>query len=255
MTTSEHDRDLAETISAYADVRPPRRGRIRTCASTRSGRCGTGARVTYVSGEIVGLRGPMGANDVFTPRDLVTLHVRSDEIVFESHARVLATGGHTMRILTERGLVAAERRAAPRIHASPFVMLTPLDGRPALRRRHNWSTFGRRMCDPVRLPARDREPVALDGDRTARERDDRPARSSGSGGPKPTAWFHAGIQFDPMPAADQGRSNDCSSSASARTTKPARARAPRGAPLARVAVSGNRAVHDVRAPDRDARLS
>jgi hypothetical protein len=200
-----HEHDLAETISAHADGRAPlveagTTVRVDSLRSMRNWR----ARVTYVSGEIVGLRGPMGANDVFSPRDLVTLHVRSDEIVFESHARVLATAGHTMRILTERGLVAAERHAAPRIHASPFVMLTPLDGAartPQAAQLIDLSVLGCAIrCDRrleigshVALAARGRHGTVTTAGEIVRV-----WRA------EPTAWFHAGIQFDPMPAAEQG---------------------------------------------------
>jgi PilZ domain len=160
--------------------------------------------VTYVSGEIVGLRGPMGANDVFSPRDLVTLHVRGDRIVFESHARVLATGGHTMRILTERGLVAAERRAAPRIHASPFVMLTPLDGSartPQAAQLVDLSVVGCAIRSDCRLEVGSHVALAAAGRHGS-------VRLAGEivrvWRAEPTAWFHAAIRFEPMTAAEQG---------------------------------------------------
>jgi hypothetical protein len=200
-----HEHDFAEMISAHAAARAPlveagSAVRVDSLRSMRNWR----ARVTYVSGEIVGLRGPMGANDVFSPRDLVTLHVRSHEIVFETHARVLAAGGHTMRILAERGLVAAERRAAPRIHASPFVMLTPLDGparTPQAAQLVDVSVVGCAIRSDFRLEIGSRVALAAAGPHgtmTIAGEIVRVWRAD------PTAWFHAGIQFDPLPAAEQG---------------------------------------------------
>ena len=90
------------------------------------------------------------------------------------------------------------------MHASPFAMVTPLDGparTPQAAQLVDLSVVGCAIRCDCRLEVGSH--VALAVERAARE-----LRLAGEivriWRAEPTAWFHAGIQFDPMPAAERG---------------------------------------------------
>jgi hypothetical protein len=157
------------------------------------------ARISYVSGEIFGLRGAADVDQLFAARELVTLHIGRDEVMLESQARVLAAGTRTLRVLVKRGVGALERRGAVRIQVSQLLSVRQLNNdasRPIVGQLLDLSLAGcaLRSRQPLEVGARVAVttdagcvPLELVGEIV------RVWRTDASG------WWHAGIQFDAMP--------------------------------------------------------
>jgi hypothetical protein len=84
------------------------------------------AVISYVSGEIFGLRGGVGADYLFAPRDLVIMKVGRGSVTLESQGRVLAAGARTLRVLANRGVGGLERRGNPRVQVTQQLRVTPI---------------------------------------------------------------------------------------------------------------------------------
>jgi c-di-GMP-binding flagellar brake protein YcgR len=111
--------------------------------------------------------------------------------------------GGTLAARTQRGLVAAERRAAPRIHASPFAMVTPLDGSvrtPQAAQLIELSVVGCAIRYDGPLEIGTHVVLASDGLHGSVRLTGEIVRIWQA---EPSTWMYAGIQFDPMPAAEQ----------------------------------------------------
>ncbi len=157
------------------------------------------ARISYVSGEIFGLRGPADVDQLFAARELVTLHIGRDEVTLESQARVLAAGTRTLRVLVKRGVGALERRGAVRIQVSQLLSVRPLDddaSRPIIGQLLDLSLAGCALRSRRPLEVGVRVAVTTDAGCVPLELVGeivRVWRTDSSG------WWHAGIQFDAMP--------------------------------------------------------
>jgi len=169
--------------------------RVDDASGSRSWR----ARISYVSGEIFGLRGPSDADQMFSPRDIVTLHIGRDDMMLESQARVLTASPRTLRVLAKRGVGALERRGAVRIKMSQELSVRTIDGRGG-------HAIAAQLIDlsPAGCAFRSEEPLAVGS---------RVVVMTGSGcvplqlvGEIVRVWktetsdcIHAGVQFDPVP--------------------------------------------------------
>jgi hypothetical protein len=156
-------------------------------------------RISYVNGEIFGLRGAPDVDQLFAARAMVTLRIGSDEVMLESQARVLAAGTHTLRVLVKRGVGALERRGSVRIQLAQIVSVRPV------ARDAEHAVVGQLLdLSLLGCALRTRQPFEV-GTRVVVTTDAgcvplqlvgeivRVWRTGASG------WCHAGIQFDPMP--------------------------------------------------------
>jgi hypothetical protein len=157
------------------------------------------ARISYVNGEIFGLRGSVDVDRLFAARDMVTLHIGSDEVMLESQARVLAAGTRTLRVLVKRGVGALERRGSVRIQVPQLLSVRPVDHDASyaiVGQLLDLSLGGCALRTRQRLEVGTRVVVTTDAGCVPLQLIGEIVRvwRTGSSG-----WCHAGIQFDPMP--------------------------------------------------------
>ena len=82
------------------------------------------ANVTYVSGQLVGLRGWTRVDDTFRERDTVTLLIGHGDRLISANAQVLAAAGSLMRIVRRDASDEMDRRRAPRLRVDLTATLT-----------------------------------------------------------------------------------------------------------------------------------
>ena len=158
------------------------------------------ARISYVNGEIFGLRGSADVDQLFAARDMVTLHIGSHEVMLESHARVLAAGTRTLRVLVTRGVGALERRGSVRIQVAQLLSMRPVDrdaSHAVVGQLLDLSLGGCALRTRQALEVGTRVVVTTDAGCVPLQLVGEIVRvwRTGSSG-----WCHSGIQFDPMPA-------------------------------------------------------
>jgi hypothetical protein len=158
------------------------------------------ARISYVNGEIFGLRGSADVDRSFAARDMVTLHIGSDDVTLETQARVLAAGTRTLRVVVKRGVGALERRGSVRIRVAQLLSVRPVhhDASHAMvGQLLDLSLAGCALRTRQRLEVGTRVVVTTDAGCVPLQLVGEIVRvwTTGSSG-----WCHAGIQFDPMPA-------------------------------------------------------
>jgi PilZ domain len=84
--------------------------------------------ISYLNGEILGLRGATSAEDLFALRDKVTVSVGRGATIASSQARVLAASGRMLRVLIRRAVGDMERRRATRIRVTQPVSVCRING-------------------------------------------------------------------------------------------------------------------------------
>jgi hypothetical protein len=158
------------------------------------------ARISYVNGEIFGLRGSAEVDLLFAARDMVTLHIGSPQVMLESHARVLAAGTRTLRVLVTRGVGALERRGSVRIQVAQLLSVSPVDrdaSHAVVGQLLDLSLGGCALRTRQALEVGTRVVVTTDAGCVPLQLVGEIVRvwRTGSSG-----WCHSGIQFDAMPA-------------------------------------------------------
>lgn len=158
------------------------------------------AQVTFVSDRLVGLRGWTIVDGRFRERDTVTLLIGEGDRLVSAKAQVLAAGGSLMRIVRRDASEETERRLAPRLRVDLDASVTYRAGELGL------ATFATQLVDlsasgcAVRAdePLSVGTPLAIEfalGSSSMRFAGIVVRTWSADGVP------HAGVQFDPMPAA------------------------------------------------------
>jgi len=158
------------------------------------------ARISYVSGEIFGLRGSLGADHLFAPRDVVTLRIGRNLVTLESRGRVLASGSRTLRVLAKRGVGGLERRESVRVQVSHEVHVTPIGfdapaARDATLLDLSLSGCAFRSDEPIDVGLRVVVEMAIG--RVALTLEGEVVRTWTMDA---SLAYHAGVQFDPLSA-------------------------------------------------------
>ena len=162
---AESDAAIAESVGG----RPFARAQRLTVGSwvridAEGGSVSWTGHISYINGEILGLRGATSAEDLFTMRDDVTMNVGRDEIVVSSQARVLAASGRMLRILIRRAVGDMERRRARRIRVTQRVSVAR-ERRGCLDRFDaqliDLSPSGCALCSDTAVRTSDRVSVAM----------------------------------------------------------------------------------------------
>ncbi len=158
------------------------------------------AQVTYVSDRLVGLRGWTIVDGRFHERDTVTLLIGEGDRLISGKAQVLAAGGSLMRIVRRDASEETERRLAPRLRVDLRAEVRVSASESGLAEFEtdvvDLSSSGCAVLVAQALPVG--TPMTLELELAGT-----PVRFAGivvrtwttGAGP------HAGIQFDPMPAA------------------------------------------------------
>jgi hypothetical protein len=157
------------------------------------------ARISYVNGEIFGLRGAPAVDRLFAARSMVTLHIGTDEVMLESQARVLAAGTRTLRVLVTRGVGALERRGSVRIQLAQIVSVRPVDrdaSHAVVGQLLDLSLMGCALRTRQSLEVGTRVVVTTDAGCVPLQLVGEIGRVWRTGA---SGWSHAGIQLDPMP--------------------------------------------------------
>lgn len=160
------------------------------------------AQVTYVSDRLVGLRGWTIVDGRFRERDTVTLLIGEGDRLVSAKAQVLAAGGSLMRIVRRDTSEDSDRRLAPRLRVDLVARVTVSASETGL------VAFEADVADlsssgcalRTTTPAAVGTPMTIDLE-LART----PVQFAGVVVRTWTASAdmmpHAGVQFDPMPAA------------------------------------------------------
>jgi hypothetical protein len=160
-------------------------------------------RVSYVSGELVGLKSPAIVPGRVANNETVTLVVGEGESMVAAEARVLAASGSFMRLSRRESSEGLERRRALRV---PLVQPVSVSyaapdsgvGRRAAAELTDMSASGCAVRAETELPVGKAVSVSMrivGTDMTLSGKIVRAWRSDEALGE------HAGIQFDPLPAA------------------------------------------------------
>jgi PilZ domain len=207
---------LWQSLSA-ADhlVVPPETTRALSVATARPIRVGAWARVelaggdvwagrvSYVSGELVGLKAATIVDGRVAEGDTVTLVIGKGESMVAAQARVLSASGSFMRLSRRESSEGLERRRALRVPVEQRVSVTVTDPagggvRDLDAELTDMSASGCALRAASHLPVGDLVSVSLrivGTDLTVTGKVVRAWRSDETWGE------HAGIQFDPLPAA------------------------------------------------------
>jgi len=160
-------------------------------------------RISYVGGEIVGMKTTSIVDGRITEGDTVTLVIGQGESVVAAQARVLAASGSFVRLSRRESSEELDRRRALRVLldlAAQITYTTPgVTGRQTCRGELTEMSATRcgLRCDAL-LPVGQPATVAL---RIAGTDMTLPGRIVRAWRTDETLGAHAGIQFDPIPAA------------------------------------------------------
>lgn len=160
-------------------------------------------RVSYVSGELVGLKAPTVAPSRASTNETVTLVVGEGEGMVAAEARVLAASGSLLRLLRRESSEGFERRRALRVPVLQPVSVTyaPPDAGSARRlaaELTDMSASGCAVRAETELPVGKAVSVSVRIVGTEMTLSGKIVRTWRS---DDTLGRHAGIQFDPLPAA------------------------------------------------------
>jgi hypothetical protein len=178
---------------------------IRVGASARVELAGevVSGRVSYVGGEIVGMKTTAIVDGRIAEGDTVTLVVGQGDCVVAAQARVLAASGSFVRLSRRESSEELDRRRAVRVPldlAASITYTTPGGEGTETTRAEITEMSATRCglrCDPL-LPVGQPATVAL---RIAGAEMTLPGKIVRAWRTDDTTGAHAGIQFDPIPAA------------------------------------------------------
>jgi hypothetical protein len=126
--------------------------------------------ISYVNGEILGLRGAASTEDLFAARDNITMRVGRAGSFASSQARVLVASGRTLRILLRRSVGDLERRRAARVRVAQPVRVARINGDDLEEfgaELIDLSAFGCAVRSASTLATSDRVSIAMNLDGTA----------------------------------------------------------------------------------------